>query len=137
MKKRYTFIVLLCIMLYLLYLILSYKYTEYRIFHYVQELTKLNEVYLEKISDAREVLENKNTKAYKNKVLKSQQSLRNPGEEVVSFISEEKYNKYTQEIENNPNQISQPTNLLDEESLIQTMSIYEKWVYLIFGKDIR
>jgi len=137
MKKRYTFIALLIIMLYMMYLVLSYKYTEYRISHYMQQLQEMNNDALVKIKKAQETLENKSTKAYKNKILKSQQGMKNPGEEVVFFISEEKYKKYTQEVENNPNKISVPTNLLDEESLLKTMSIYEKWVYLIFGKDIR
>lgn len=103
----------------------------------MQELTAMNESYLEKIKEAQDTLENKSTKAYKNKILKSQENKRNPGEEVVSFITEEKYNKYTQIQENNPNQIALPQSLLDENSLIDTMTIYEKWIYLIFDKDIR
>lgn len=124
-------------MLYLIYLVLSYKYTEYKIFHYVRELTELNETYLKSIESTQETLEQKNTNAYKNKVLKAQANRKNLGEEVVFFISEEKYNKFTQNIENNPNKISVPENILNEESLIESMGIYERWIYFLFDKDIR
>lgn len=110
---------------------------EYRVFYYMQELTELNESYLEKIELAQETLETKSTNAYKNKILKGQQGMKNPGEEVVFFISEEKYKKYTQEVENNPNKVTLSNNLLDEKSLIETMNIYQKWIYLLFDKDIR
>lgn len=132
MKKRYTFIVLLIIMLYMIYLVLSYKYTEYRIYHAMQDLQAMNELYLKKIETAQDILENKGTKAYKNKILKSQQGLKNPGEEVVFLITEEKYKKYTQETINDPTKIEAPQNLLDEKSLIETMTVYQRWMYFLF-----
>lgn len=137
MKKQYTFIALIIIMLYMIYLVLSYKYEEYRVYKYTQSLAEINDVYIWQIQTAREVLENKNTRAYKNKVLKSQQGLKNPGEKVVFLITEEKYNKYTQtqNIDQTPTGI--PEDLLTETSLIDTMTIYQKWVYFLWKKDIR
>ena len=73
MKKQYSFIILIVIMLYLMFLVLSYKYREYKIYSYTQNLYTFNETLEGKITYAQEVLENKNTKAYKNKILKSQQ----------------------------------------------------------------
>ena len=137
MKKQYTFIILLGIMLYMIYLVLSYKYSEYRIFQYMQNLSEINETYIQQIQKSQKVLENKNTRAYKNKVLKSQQWLKNPGEEVVFLITEEKYKKYTQDIPEEKDQEYVPQNLLDEKSLLSTMTIYQKWMYLLFNKDVR
>lgn len=137
MKKRYTFLALLAILLYLLYLVGSYKYTEYKIYAYVQELTDMNELYLKNIKETQEILEKKSTKAYKNKILKAQANRKNPGEEVVFFISEEKYNQYTQELSSNNEIQVIPQNTLDEASLIASMSIYERWVYFLFQKDTR
>lgn len=102
----------------------------------MQNLTEINQQYLAAISQAQDILENRNTKAYKNKVLKSEQWMKNPWESVVFLIKEDKYNKYTQGSEENIESL-QPDSLLDEESLISTMSIYQRWVYLIFWKDIR
>ena len=137
MKKQYSFIILIIIMLYLMYLVLSYKYTEYKIYSYTQNLHEYNESLESKIRYAQEILENKNTKAYKNKVLKSQQGLKNTGEIVVFLIEEEKYNRFTQEIRQDTSQIILPPSLTDEKSLIQTMTIYQRWIYLIFKRDIR
>ncbi len=124
-------------MLYLIFLVLNYKYREYRVYLSIQQLNQNNELFLGEIKEAQEILENKSTLAYKNKILKAQQWLKSPGEEVIFLISEEKYNKYTQERNNNPNQIQATPNLLEEDSLIQTMTIYQRWIYLIFWKDIR
>jgi len=82
-------------MVYLIYLVVDYKYREYKIFYYTESIITLNEEYIQEISDARETLEYKNTRAYKNKILKSQQWLKNPWETVINLITEEKYNIYT------------------------------------------
>lgn len=137
MKKRYTFLALLGILLYLLYLVGSYKYTEYKIYTYIQKLTKNNALALEEIKATQEILEKKSTKAYKNKILKAQANRKNPGEEVVFFISEEIYNQYTQELWIKSETQETPQNTQDEESLIASMSIYERWIYFLFQKDIR
>lgn len=137
MKKQYTFIFLLIIMLYMIYLVLSYKYEEYRIFKYTQSLIEINTSYLSQIQKAQEILENKNTRAYKNKVLKSEQWLKNPGEQVVFLITEEKYKKYTQDNTSPQQESFTSQDLLDEKSLLATMSIYQRWIYFLWGKDIR
>lgn len=137
MKKQYTFVALIIIMLYMIYLVLSYKYEEYRVYKYTQSLAEINDVYISQIQTAREVLENKNTRAYKNKVLKSEQGLKSPGEKVVFLITEEKYNKYTQTQKIDQTSSNIPEDLLTETSLIDTMTIYQKWVYFLWKKDIR
>lgn len=96
----------------------------------------MNEVFIEKIGTAQDILENRSTRAYKNKILKSQQGMKNPGEEVVFLIAEETYNKYTKSGSIVPDVVT-PQNLLDEQSLLGTMNNYQKWIYLIFDKDIR
>ena len=137
MKKRYTFLALLGIFLYLLYLVGSYKYTEYKIYTKIQSIIESNSLSLKKIQETQEILEKKGTIAYKNKILKAQANRKNPGEEVVFFISEEKYKQYTQELEVDPEKKDIEKNTLDEENLIESMTIYERWIYLILQKDIR
>jgi hypothetical protein len=77
MKKEYIFIVLIGILLYMTYLVLNYKYKEYRINSNIEYLTELKEEFSKKIKEAESIIEYKNTKAYKNKILKQQQSLKN------------------------------------------------------------
>jgi len=124
-------------MMYLLYLVLDYKYREYKIFHYTENLIEINEKFLVEIQAAQQTLEYKNTPAYKNKILKAQQWLKNPWETVVNLITEERYKKYTETWSLVINKVELPQNLLDEESLIATMTIYQKWMYLLFKKDTR
>lgn len=78
------------------------------------------------------------TPAYKNKILKSEQWLKNPGEEVLFLISEERYKSFTEEKKED---LIEEKNISgyywDEKKLIESMSIFEKWIYLLFKKDIR
>jgi len=103
---------------------------------YIEEVTVGNEEILEKIEDAQLTLEYKNTRAYKNKVLKAERWMKNKGEIVISLIEEEQYKKYTQQAPVREEEILHQ-DLLDEQSLLSTMSIYEKWIYFLFQKDIR
>jgi hypothetical protein len=120
-----------------MYLVVSYKYTDYKIHKYTQELNQINRDLFKKIEYTKEILEYKNTKAYKNKILKSEQLLRNKGEEVIFLITEKKYNNYTQDTKTQEQQVILSQNLLDEKNLIATMTIFQKWIYLIFDRDIR
>ncbi len=122
-------------MLYMMYIVGNYKYREYRINSNIEYLEKLKESFTQKIQKAEDIIEYKNTKAYKNKILKQEQGKKNKGEQVVYLITEKKYEKYTKPASETLSQIEIP--LSSEENLIQSMSIYEKWNYFLFGKDVR
>lgn len=104
---------------------------------YIDEITNNNIAILEKIEESKLTLEYKDTRAYKNKILKSEQWLKNNSEEVISLIEEQQYKKYTENNTNVEQQVFVPQSLLDEQSLLATMTIYEKWIYFLFKKDIR
>lgn len=120
----------------MVYLVLSYKYTEYKIVQYIDEISLNNQIILDRIEETKLTLEYKNTKAYKNKILKAERWMKNRWEQVISLIEEEQYKKYTQEDPNIQEEYV-PQSLIDEQSLLSTMSIYEKWIYFLFEKDIR
>jgi hypothetical protein len=67
--------------------------------------------------------------------LKAQQSFKNKWEVVIYLTSEKKYNKFTNKavetIEVKQNQGEQINDIT------LSMSIFQKWIYLIFQKDIR
>jgi len=94
MKKQYIFLTLLFVTLYILYLILSYKYREYKINSNIDYLKSLNQEISSKIDEAESLIDYKITRAYKNKILKEQQGLKNRKEKVVYLTTEQKYNKY-------------------------------------------
>jgi hypothetical protein len=66
--------------------------------------------------------------AYKNMVLKEQQSLKNKWEKVVYLTTQESYNKYTQEIDYEKKEIE-----IEVRSYKPTdnMTIPEKWKHFI------
>jgi len=49
MKKPYIFLFLMCSLLYLMYLVGTYKYQEYKIEQYIEDIKLQNEVLREKI----------------------------------------------------------------------------------------
>ena len=69
-------------MLYMTYVIMNYKYKEYRINSHIELLATLNEDISTSIDRAEKIIDYKSTKAYRNKVLKDEQWLKNKGENV-------------------------------------------------------
>lgn len=139
MKKQYSLGILITLFLYLLYLVGSYTYNDYRIGKYINEITDTNADLLEKITSTERELDQKMTLAYKNKVLKTEQWLKNTWEEALYLISEERYKMFTEEqdIENLEIQRSISERIGDTEKLIASMTIYERWMYFLFWRDTR
>lgn len=132
-KEQYVFLILIVVIVYLLYLILDYKYKEYKINSHIEIIENTNEKMTKQIADNKEKLEYINTKAYKNKVLKEEQAMKNKAEVVIFITNEDKYNKFSKE---NVEEI--PTTVNKQEIKIQdTMEVKEKWIYFLFKKDIR
>ncbi|MCH8518438.1 hypothetical protein LAT59_01615 [Candidatus Gracilibacteria bacterium] len=139
MKKQYALTILIVIFLYLLYLVISYTYNDYRVGMYIEEIQNTNAQLLENIIETERELEQKTTLAHKNKVLKTEQGLRNRNEEVLFLISEERYRMFTEEqsIELPRSERTINERIGDTENLIASMTIYERWMYFLFGQDIR
>ena len=132
MKKQYIFLIMILIILYIWYLILSFTYKEYKINSHIQYISELNQNIKEKINIAKKIIEYKSSLAYKNKVLKEQQSFKNKWEDVVYLTTETIYNKFTTEIITEEEKIEE---MIVEDSTLDNMNIFEKWLYLIFKKD--
>lgn len=132
MKKQYIFLLLISIILYIWYLIVSFSYKEYQIASNIEYIKELNKTIKEKIEEAKKTVEYKNSLAYKNKILKEQQSYKNKGEDVIFITTQKDFNKYTQiKQEKDIEKIELETI----DSPTDNMNIYEKWMYLIFKKD--
>ena len=122
-------------MLYMTYVIMNYKYREYRINSHIELLADLNKEISASINTAGKIIDYKSTKAYKNKILKGEQWLKNKGEKVAFLIDEVQYNKYTAQT---PNIVSQTTvDIPEGDNILNTMNIRQKWIYYIFKKDTR
>ncbi len=133
MKKQYLFLTLLLIILYSIYLIWSYKYQEYKINSHIDDIRQINQEIEQKIIEWNKIIEYKSSNAFKNKILKEQQWYKNKWEMVTYLTSEQIYNTYTSEIKDTITEISiQEDN--DENQEIKNMTIFEKWINLLFTK---
>lgn len=133
MKKQYVFLIMILIILYILYLIINFTYKEYKINSHIEYISQLNKSIKEKIVEAEDIIKYKSSLAYRNKILKEQQSFKNKWENVVYLTTEKIYNTYTKE-EEKPKE--ENIEVIQEESITDDLSIYEKWMHLIFKKDI-
>lgn len=129
MKKQYIFLIMIWIILYVLYLILSFTYREYKINSHIEYITSINQSIKDKIKEAEKIIDYKSSKSYRNKILKEQQSYKNSGENVIYLTTEKVYNKFAWEPE--------PFTIMNieeppQDSKLDTMSVYEKWMYFIF-----
>ncbi len=93
----------------------------------------MNQSIKERIDEAEDIIKYKSSVAYKNKVLKEQQSYKNKWEKVVYLTAEKVYNKFTKENVIIENKVEVKK---EENSVIHNMNIFEKWMYFIFKKDI-
>jgi hypothetical protein len=77
MKKQYIFLIIIFIILYISFLIIKFTYKEYQINTHIEYISDLNEKIKIKIDEAEKIIKYKSSLAYKNKVLKEQQSFKN------------------------------------------------------------
>ena len=122
-------------MLYMTYVIMNYKYKEYKINTHIELLAQLNTDISGSIKKAEKIIDYKSTKAYRNKILKEEQWLKNKWEQVVFLIDELEYNKYTTQTTDIASQTV--VELPERENILNTMNIRQKWIYFILKKDTR
>lgn len=135
MKKQHIFIIMILAILYISYLILSFLYKENKINNNIEYIHALTVDIEKQIETAKNIIEYKTSRAYKNKILKEQQSYKNKWEKVIYLTTEEEFNKYTKKEEysvESKNYISKSSDTVN----IERMTNYERWVYFIFSKDI-
>lgn len=135
-KKQYIFLIMIIIILYLIFYIVNYKYKEYQINNYIKSKIELNKEIRAKIIVAEDIIEYKKSKAYRNKILKDQQGLKWKWEKVIYLSPEEEYNKYTNTTIESAEEEETDT-VKDINDITKTMTIYQKWIYFLFDKDLR
>jgi len=134
MKKQHIILIPVIIMLYVIYLIISYKYDEYKINKHIDSIITLNESLRNKIDITTELIEYKSSKAYINKVLKQEKNKKNKAELVLLITPQKEFEKYTTDIPDTnieADLITEPINITDN------MSIKQRWIYFLFKNDIR
>ncbi len=132
-KRQYTFLVLLLVLLYLCYRVLNHEYNDYLKDKFMESREKTIQEIKKDLEYANSLIDYKKSKTYKNKVLKEQQWLKMKWEEVIIFTLEDKYKKY---LTKEP--IKTELEIIEnkEDNVLDSMTNYEKWIYLIFKKDL-
>jgi len=134
MRKQYQYI-LVCLSLlivYMLYLIFTYKYSDIQKDYQITQTNK--EIWEKKGSliDKENYFAYINTNAYKDKVAKNSQNKKNPGEEVVYIVTKDEVDQYKK--------IETQDQIYSEKEPIKPtywMTNLQKWIYYIFNTDIR
>jgi hypothetical protein len=132
MKKNYTFLILIFLMFYLLYNILNNEYWNYVNNKIKSNYNRENNLLIKENQEKQEEANYKNTAAFKDMMLKTADKW-NHWEKLFKIVTEKNYKKFTN------------TNLdviVKEVSEINLkpydwMTVFEKWIYLIFNKDLR
>lgn len=132
MKKQYIFVAMIILLFYMLYLVFSYKYSEYKINSYIDEISKMNEDIKNNIDEAKDIIEYKSTLAYKNKLLKEEQWLRDKKEIVLYLTDEQKYKTFTTSNfnENYQKEIVEQQKI-ENNSEIENKTNFQKWIYFL------
>lgn len=119
---------MISVILYILYLILSFSIQEYEIDKHIKKIEKFIIETQEHNKKALWIIEYKQSSAYKNMILKEEQWLKNKWEKVVYLTTQENYNKYTQEVS-----FEKTQEEIDVRTYKPTdnMSIQEKWNHFL------
>lgn len=135
MKKRYQYIlfVLLVLIVYEIYLVVLYKYKDFQINSYLSYITADNGKIEGSIEKKKEHLAYVKTNAFLDKIAKTSQNKKNPGEEVIVLVTDEEVEEYKR-IDTNKQMIG---GARQEISKTLGMTNGEKWVYYIFHIDTR
>lgn len=131
MNKQYIFLTMVGIILYILYLIVTFSIEEYKVSNNIKNLQNFIIETTQYNKNAIETIEYKRSKAYKNMVLKEQQSLKNKWEKVIYLTTQKNYNKYTTEVNLSTNYRSDSN--IKEYRITDNMTISEKWSYYLFN----
>ncbi len=128
-RFHYILIFLICVILYLVYLISYYKFTEFQVDNYEKSvIAKNNEI--EYRNQQKELIEEYiHTNAYKTQVAKATQNKRLPGEEVINVIRQE-------DVDGNKDMDLSTilANIKEQkEDPTRNLSNIEKWQYLFIN----
>ena len=138
MKKQYIFFILLIVFLYMLYLVISFKATEYKKNNLIADIKNEIENIKETNDEIESLISYKQTKAFKNKILKENQSLKGRKEKVMYLKEQREYNKFTiPDYEESYIKVNIEDKRVKTENLeIQNLQNYQRWIYYIF-KDTK
>lgn len=131
MKKHYYFVIPIIIMVYLIYLIISETYKNYTENYKIENAKEANKETRNINSEIKNKIEYVATNAYKVKELKELGNAL-PWEKTIYLTEKDNIKQYIEKIDNDDD-----FKTIKSEKIYDSMTNYQKWIYLIFTKDIR
>lgn len=134
MKPRYQYALALLILaaVYILYLIVWYKYQDFQINSYIAVLNSENAKVAANIERKKHYLSYVKTNAYLDRVAKASQNRKNPGEDAIFLVNSEEVKEY--------GKLDVERTIISEArkpSPTLGMSNREKWFFYAFNVDSR
>ena len=129
---QYILAILLFVILYEVYLVVYYKYEDFRVNTYMQSLEGENERTLDRIRRKKEYFASVQTNAYIDRIMKSSQNRKNPGEDPLFLVDQKEVAGYNK-LDTN----ALIVNTIRPNSVTYGMNNREKWAYYLFGIDDR
>lgn len=130
-QYRYILVVLIGIILYELYLVFSFKYVDIQKDMIINETQKFIESKKAEIKAKNAYFAYINTIAYRDKIAKTSQNMKNPWEELIAIVSKEDVEQY-KKIDIQKQMLSEK----EVKSPTYSMTNWQKWIYMIFKKDL-
>lgn len=129
MQSRIRFILafLLIFTTYLVYLVVYYKYQDFRVNVYIGELETENVRLYNRIEQKKDTYESVQTPAYIDRIMKISQNRMNAGEQAIFFVDQKEVANYA------PIDTTTTISARKIPSKTAGMTYRQKWLYYLFG----
>lgn len=126
-RFQYILALLLLVIVYEVYLVVYYKYQDFQVNTYMENLEVENLRLYDRIEAKKEYLATVQTNAYTDRIMKASQNRKNPGEEAIFLVDQKEVSNYVP-LDTATIIAERPT-----ASVTAGMSNRQKWGYHLFG----
>jgi hypothetical protein len=126
-RFQYILAVLILVIVYEVYLVVYYKYQDFQVNTYMENIEKENFRLYERIELHKDYLATIQTHAYIDRIMKSSQNRKNPGEEAIFLVDQKEVSDYVA--------LDTAKIIADrpQSSVTSGMNNRQKWAYHLFG----
>ena len=93
-RFQYILALLILVIVYEVYLVVYYKYQDFQVNMYMENIEKENLRLYERIESNKDYLATIQTHAYTDRIMKSSQNRKNPGEEAIFLVDQKEVSNY-------------------------------------------
>jgi len=126
-RFQYILALLLLVIVYEVYLVVYYKYQDFQVNTYMENIETENVRLYDRIESKKEYLATVQTNAYTDRIMKASQNRKNPGEEAIFLVDQKEVSNYVP--------LDTATIIAERPTPSPTagMTNRQKWEYHLFG----